>query len=237
MTINIVMTTYCPEEGHVRGTYGPRAAESLYTRLVCYNEPREKLRFIVANDGPAEQPHCQAIANAVPRWDDVLIVGGDRVGIGGSLNRALKHVGDDDQWFYTTDDWMLPGDEYGDIIDLQRPLKLIHAGYDYVRVGPPHPNTHAIIRFRQELGWWLELLPEYGHFVFATRPFLATKNFYNNVGPFIEQKNSYDVEIEYNRAVLDKYTNVPEKLAETVHGSLEGYWEHIGEFNVGEVYP
>lgn len=236
MTINVVMTTYCPEEGHVRGTYGPRAARSLHAEMFAPNQ--EKMRLIVANDGPAEQPHCKAIADAVPLWHDVLIVGGERVGIGGSLNRALEHVGDNDEWFYTTDDWVLPGHEYTDVMHLDQPVKLIReVGYDYVRLGPPHPNTHAIVRFRQHFGWWLELLPQHGYFVFATRPFLASKKFYNNVGPFVEQKNSYDVEIAYNQAVIAKYLYTPEKLAETVHGSLEGYWEHIGEFNVGEVYP
>lgn len=223
--INVVMTTYCPEPGHVRGSYGPIAAKALRKHLVS----SENRRLIIANDGPADQPHCGKIAASCPQWQSIT-VGGPRVGIGGSLNRALNAVADDELWLYTTDDWVLTS-RY----DLTQAVRLLRetGDYDYVRLGPPHPNVGATIKFQQGLGWWLALHRKEG-LAFGTRPFLATKSFYYQVGPFKEQCDAYECEKDYAERL--SHLHGP-GLAEVVCSSLEGPWQHIGHAEVGDVYP
>lgn len=227
MTIQVIMTTYCPEPGHPRGRYAVQCANGLRNFLLSTHED---IAFIIANDGPRDQPHIGAI------WDElgdcqVQVAAGPRAGIGGSLNRALKLVGPDDLWLYTTDDWDLV-EEY----PLGQGVRLIRDNaYHYVRLGPPHPNIHAQIKFQEKLGWWLHL-QTYSGFVFATRPFLATRTFYEGIGPFKEDCDSYACERDY----ADRVNNNPSAnnvMAEVVCGSLEGPWQHIGEVNVGERYP
>ncbi len=225
--LNIIMTTYCPEPGHPRGVYGPRVINSLYEHLITADKPR----LIVANDGVVDEPHCYKIAEAADGLcDKILIVGGPRAGIGGSLNRALEHVSYSDTWMYLTDDWALTED-----YDLSQAERLIsEAGYHYVRLGPPHPNIRCTTRFTAGLGWWLQLLPAFGGFAFATRPFIATPNFWSTVGRFKENCDAYVCERDYS----DRVTQADQlPMAEVVSGTLQGPWLHIGEAEVGDKFP
>lgn len=224
MTVKVVVTTYCPEVGHPRGEYLSRVLESLDLHL---HSP-EGRHFVIANDGDPDQPH---IKNIKRFGENVTVVGGPRAGIGGSLNRAIQAtVLDSDLWLYTTDDWLLT-----ERLDLTQPVRLMReAGYGYVRLGPPHPNVRTHTAFMQGLGWWLNLSTDDGGFVFATRPFLCTLDFYKRTGSFLENCDSYVCERDYADRVNRLWAG---GLAETVHGSLEGPWEHIGVENVGERYP
>lgn len=234
--LKVIVTTYVPEDQpqHPRAMYLGQVLHA----LELYLEPHEPTEIVVANDGPLDQPHIVlhsrlGAEREIKGWTlySHRATGGPRVGIGGSLNRALETVGPDDIWMYTTDDWMLT-EEY----DLRQALRLIREdNYDYVRLGPPHPNITCETRFRQGLGWWLELRPECGGFAFATRPFLATRRFYDVVGPFKERCDAYECEKHYAREVQS--VDYELKLAEVVNGSLEGPWEHIGEVEVGDRWP
>lgn len=234
MTIQVVVTTYVPadhdnREPHPRAEYLHRSIDHL-TRYIKSPEP---VKFILANDGPEDQWHAWWVGKDLLEYRhfDYIVTGGERVGIGGSLNRALTEVGDDDIWMYTTDDWVLT-EKY----DLTQATRLIRElNYDYVRLGPPHPNIACTTRFQQGLGWWLDLAPECGGFAFATRPFLASKRFYNVVGPFKEQRDAYECEKHYAREVQS--VGYLLNMAEVVNGSLEGPWLHIGEVEVGDKFP
>jgi len=64
--------------------------------------------------------------------------------------------------------------------------------------------------------------------VFGTRPFLASKRFYEKVGPFLEGVDAYVCERDYSDRC-------------NAHGGLRaaalnlvGPWEHIGEYEVGD---
>jgi hypothetical protein len=161
---------------------------------------------------------------AKEKWGNAAITSPKHNGIGSSLNHALAKV--DDLWLYTTDDWLLT-----DTLDLDQAVRLVRNGYDYVRVGPVHPNLECVTRFQVGLGWWLELLNTDGY-TFATRPFLATKVFYNKIGAFLESANSYVVEKDYSlRCARHKHGL---NMAAT---QLHGPWCHIGDYNVGEVGP
>lgn len=184
----------------------------------------------LANDGPVDEPHVEMCQRVMEPFA-VSATGGPRVGIGGSLNRALQFVRDSDQWLYCTDDWVLTH-QY----DLWPATLLIkREGYDYVRLGPPHPNIVCQTKFQQGLGWWLELWPKGGGFAFGTRPFIATKQFYDKIGPFKENCDAYVCERDYSDRVTDMWSHV--RMAEVVSGSLEGPWKHIGEVSVGETFP
>lgn len=227
MTIKVVMTTYLPTPDSKRGDYAVKAARSLKQ----YLRAPEPIEYVIANDGPHTDPH---MARLQALLGDYAAAYGPRVGIGGSLNRALNtFVQAQDIWLYTTDDWVLT-QEY----DLTQAVKLIReCDYNYVRLGPPHPDTCALVKFRVGVGWWLELNPEGPGFVFATRPFLATRYFYETVGAFNENCDSYVCERNYSDRVFMVGHNLKHDMAEVVSGSLEGPWEHVGVENVGERYP
>lgn len=243
MTIQVVVSTYCPEEWatvakdddenrHPRTDYLLETLKGLRDNLFAL----EPIEYILANDGPVTQEHVLFPARDVldwptPNYHRYQIAGGTRVGLGGSLNRALGLVRPDSLWMYNTDDWVLEA-EY----DLTQAVRLIREhNYGYVRLGPPHPNVMCTTKFCQGLGWWLELMPWHGGFAFGTRPFLATRRFYEQVGGFKEQCDAYEVELDYCRRVQSKHEQL--RLAEVVSGSLEGPWGHVGEVEVGRGYP
>lgn len=229
--LKVVMTSYVPEGygiDHPRAQYASRCVNDLYWHL--YGP--EKLELVIANDGPHDQPHIDMLREQLLDTDwSTSAAHGPRRGIGGSLNRAMNLVGRDDLWMYTTDDWrlVLP-------YDVTQAVRLIReAGYHYVRLGPPHPNVYCKLRFTQALDWWFDLFPSQGGYVFATRPFIADRWFYDRVGPFKELCNAYDAERDYS----DRVNAIGDDLnmAEIVHSSLEGPWEHIGKHEVGEHFP
>lgn len=216
------MTTYAPSgTGRIRQYYAHRTLDSLFRHLHGAN-----LRLHVADDGSDDDTYikhmcirAQQIWGLTPHYTN-----SQRRGIGASLNLALAQL-KDDYWMYITDDWVLTKD-----LDVSQAIKLltIHT-YGFVRLGPIHPNIRATVKFNAEHGWWLELDPSSGGFVFATRPFIAPKWFHQNVGPFDEGLDAYETERLYSKRVAS--TNI--KAAYLGSISLGGPWEHIGEHEVG----
>lgn len=221
MVVNVVMTTYFTPEVPAREQYAKQSVESLIANLVC--EDRRKL--IVADDSSNDYDGLVPHDLIVAAWKGSFITRSGHKGIGASLNLALSHIPDEDFWVYTTDDWVLVHP-----LNLDGPLKLLtRLGYDLVRLGPIHPDLQCVTRFNQGIGWWLDLLPAYGGFAFATRPFIATKNFVNKIGPFDEGLNSYETERKYAERVAHSTC----KLAYWGAVNLAGPWSHIGIENVG----
>lgn len=232
--IHVIVTTYIPTHDSPRKDYLHRVLVALRDKLVS----PEPLHFVLANDGPPDQEEVFSVGDDVLSWHKRpwTATGGGRLGIGGSLNRALGLVGAGDPWMYTTDDWLLTG-TYG----IQQAVRLIRElGYDYVRLGPPHPNVTCVTKFQQGLGWWLELVPQAPGYVFGTRPFLAHRRMVDYVGLFKERCDAYVCERDYADRVANKYSHMAsDRLAEVVcqQGGLEGPWEHVGDFEVGDRYP
>jgi hypothetical protein len=160
--------------------------------------------------------------------EDVSIVTGPHGGIGASLNRALARVAHNELWLYTTDDWELQDSYDRGSINLDKAIWLIREEeYDFVRLGPIHPNLPCFTKFTVGPGWWLHL--EFGSgFVFGTRPFLASKRFYEKVGPFLEGVDAYVCERDYSDRC-----NMHNGLRAAAL-NLVGPWEHIGEYEVGD---
>lgn len=216
MMVTVVMTTYNPTPDSPRNQYAQRCLGYLQ-RFLTAPGPMD---LVIADDGSPEP--------FVPLWDREVwatkrVVTGPRVGIGGSLNRALQDVRG--PWMYTTDDWLLQAP-----LDLETPLWLLDQGYDFVRLGPIHPNLPC--RTRHEGGrWWLQLYTEDRGFVFGTRPFLAAGSLVEKVGLFDEGLDAYDTERLYNDRVLAH----PSVYAAAIN--LLGPWDHIGEFEVGDSNP
>lgn len=216
MVVSVVMTTFFTPEVPEREEYARRSVESLVANLTC-DEP---LELLVADDSIESNMVVHDLI--VMGWKDSASTWSQHKGIGASLNMALYHVRD--TWMYTTDDWQLLRP-----LNLNGPLKLLGLGYDLVRLGPIHPDLQCVTRFNSNVGWWLDLLPSYGGFAFATRPFVAKKEFWKKVGPFDEGLNSYETERRY----AERVANSTCKLAYWGAVNLAGPWEHIGIENVG----
>lgn len=229
--IRVIMTTYTPANDCPRAGYPITVLHSLRE----YLHASEPIEIWIADDGSPE-PHVKDIVGYAKElgfpFQGVGSSVVDRKGIGASLNRALGYLPDDTLWFYITDDWELRAP-----LDLTGPAKLIRdVGYDYVRVGPIHPNLNATVRYRdEELQYYLQLHPEHGGFCFATRPFLTSKWFWQNIGPFDEYKDAYDTERMYAERVTKNAVHVT--LA--YYGLLDTreQWKHIGEYEVGHIKP
>lgn len=223
--ITVVMTTYFPESdlGNERVGYARRVVTSLLKRLVA----DEQLQLLIADDGSPEsrdQIIHELILEADDYWETMSkYTNSKRAGIGGSLNRALEKI--DDLWMYTTDDWHLV-----DTLDLSGPIKLLrYRDYDLVRLGPIHPDLRCTTRFDNSIGWWLDIDQCYGGFAFATRPFLATRGFYDKVGKFDEKLNSYETE----RLYAERVAKSTAKLAYWGGVDLAGPWDHLGIESIG----
>lgn len=211
--ITVVMTTWDDGTG-VRAGYARQCSRSLVGNL---DSGIESLRLLLADDGTenAAQVYADVVEDAVKHWYSGGLISGPHNGIGSSLNRALKEV--DDLWLYTVDDW-----ELEELLDLDNAVRLLRSGYDYVRLGPIHPNLECVTRFQVGIGYWLDLCNT-GGYSFATRPFLATKEFYNKVGPFLEGASSYVTEQDYALRCARK----PALKMATIE--LGGPWETIGD--------
>lgn len=185
---------------------------------------------MLADDGSEDTDylkHCAAIATE--RWDTpTTVTQANRKGIGGSLNLALKEIDFAEFWMYSVDDWVLTQP-----LDLEPALRLIReGGVDYVRLNPMHPNLVCTTKFNETLGWWLDIHHGMGGFSFATRPFIATKNFYKIIGPFKEGVNAYEMEQDY----AERVSTIKEiNLAALI--DLHGPWKHVGVQEVGRISP
>lgn len=216
MMLPIIMSGYFPdgEIGEARLEYVTEAISSIHYYAHMY--PRDDhYEIFVAHDGPENRN----TAKFHEMWDwharVHIICSEQHNGVGASLNNALR-VLNPEVWMYTTDDFCLRHH-----LNLIQGLTLIEAGYDYVRLGPLHPNIHCQVKFAVNLGWFLELKTTHGYIV-ATRPFLMTKAMtdklaeynqywgYSN-GPFMEGATSYDVEIALNNAAIEIYDYADDK--------------------------
>lgn len=225
--ITVVMTTYFPDSdlGNERVGYARRVVTSLLKSLVC-DEP---ICLLIADDGSPDK-RLNVIGEledeADNYWETVSrYTNAYRGGIGASLNGALEKISSDELWMYTTDDWHLV-----DTLDLSGPIKLLrYRDYDLVRLGPIHPDLRCTTRFDSSIGWWLDIDQCYGGFAFATRPFIATREFYNKVGPFDEHLNSYETE----RLYAERVAKSTVKLAYWGGVDLAGPWDHLGIESIG----
>jgi glycosyltransferase involved in cell wall biosynthesis len=224
--ITIVMSCYNPpNSNNARAKYSRETLECLIKYL-----PKFDYKLHVADDGSIENTFIVDLCNrATAVWkNESTYTITKRQGIGASLNAALREgVKDTALWMYITDDWCLT-----DTLPLAQAIALLtDFGYDMVKLGPIHPNLLSQTRFDLSIGWWLDLFNTTG-FVFATRPFLATKEFWYKVGPFDEKLNAYETERLYSERV---HRDPRLKMAQTGDITLLGPWRHIGEYEVGTI--
>lgn len=233
--LDIIMSCYFPEGevGRERAKYAAQSIAYLGSNLRC----SEPVRLILAHDGPPNNRMDDVLRSNM--WNELygsvsVTYMSEHLGIGASLNNALSAL-NPDVWMYTTDDFLLTRP-----LNLDKPVDLIRMGYDYVRLGPLHPDVYCKIKFNTEVGWFLELDAQQGGYVVATRPFLMTKrytnalaNAMNSQDPFVEGETSYEVEKVLNRCgtFIDLHTDM--RLAALLSDGTE--WEHIGAIEVGHL--
>lgn len=218
--VKVLMTTYEPGGGY-RAEYARLTLEALIQHL-NFTGP---LSLHVADDGSPSKAFITPLINRAEKswhnsasWSDAC-----RGGIGASLNLAFQDINPGWLWFYITDDWVLT-----ERLNLDIPVMLIEElGYDMVRLGPTHPNLCCETKFQEGIGWWLEVDTSQGGYAFATRPFVATKDFYDRIGPFDEGLDSYETERRYAERVCKQGARVA-----CLH--LDGPWTHIGIHTVGK---
>lgn len=212
--VTVVMTTYNPVPEAPRFDYAVECLEYLRAHL----SGPQPIAYIVADDGSPVQPHQGSDLRHRAQY-----VTGPHNGIGASLNRAMALLAFDEPWIYTTDDWRLQ-----ELLDLALPLHLLDIGYDIVRLGPIHPNITCRTQFEHPYGWWLDLDVHSNQYVCGTRPFLASPRLIEKVGPFEEGVDSYRAEIDFC-ARCELYD------VRVAAINLDGPWEHIGEYAVGNL--
>lgn len=210
----------------------PELAEACCAALHDYLEADEPIEIRIADDGSDDPERLEQMLNAGLIHSYTVA---PRRGIGGSLNTALSNLygyrtHEDALWLYTTDDWLLTQQ-----FNIQPAVDLIRQhDYDYVRLGPLHPDLLCKTRHHNEQ-WWLHLDQSAGGFAFATRPFLATRAFYTIVGRFAEHEDAYDTERHYAERVA-RTGSV--NLAAIVPYGMHGPWSHVGaENDVGRIQP
>lgn len=214
MEYTLMISTWDDGTGR-RTEYAKRVVDTLIVKL----SPRPH-ETIAADDGSPMKHQIELRCR---------VVSGEHVGIGGSLNRTLREI-TTPAIMYTTDDWLLT-----DWLNVHQALQLIEKGYDFVRLGPIHPNLLCRTRFNVELGWWLDIDAANGGFAFATRPFVASRKLFDAIGPFKEGVDAYETEHDYSERVCDySIRKRPILCAQIGHISLSGPWEHIGEYEVGD---
>jgi hypothetical protein len=224
--VTIIMTTYAPTNDHPRVSYAIQVLDYL-RHFLAYPGP---IHLHIADDGspPEYVPGLIDYARALG-YPQVSSTNAARNGIGASLNLAVASLpSDDDIWMYITDDWLLTR-----ALDITNAVRLItdqRTLYDYVRLGPTHPRLHCEVAYEMDLGFWLHLQQFHDNgYYFATRPFLATKQFWQYIGPFQERVDAYVTERDYS----DRVNKSDAMLAEI--GDLNGPWQHIGEVQVGKI--
>lgn len=211
--LKIIMTTYAPDI--IRAGYSREVVRSLYKNLAT-SLPAD-WEILIADDGTPDEIFNVYYAETAFNLKYTRVM---RKGIGGSLNCALREVRLDDLIMYITDDWVLT-----ETLNIQPAIDLItQLGYDYVRVNPLHPNLVCTTKFHQPIGWWLDLHQSQGGFAFATRPFIASRRFFEKVGEFKEYADAYVTEQDYAERVAHMSAL---KLAALV--DMHGPWRHIGD--------
>lgn len=225
--LTVVMTTYFPAGslGDMRASYALDTLQGLMKNL----KPYSSIKLHVADDGSDVSKRVfiyKLMYIAHECWEQAsTFTDSERGGIGASLNLAMDYV--KDEWMYITDDWLLTQQ-----LDLSGPSKLLCSrDYDLVRLGPVHPNLQCLTRFDESIGWWLDIHQHYGGFAFGTRPFIATRTFYEKIGPFDEHLNAYETE----RLYAERVAQSTARLAYWGGVDLAGPWEHIGNECVGYV--
>lgn len=205
-SITVVMSYYEDGKG-IRTQYANQALGSLNSNLKYSG----KLELLIADD--SENP------NFFLKLDVPCAASHSfHNGIGASLNAALDHV--HGMWMYTTDDWVLCRE-----LNLDKAVRLLDT-YDLVRLGPLHPNLKCVTKFQEGLGWWLEVTENSG-FAFATRPFVARLEMFNQIGRFKEGVNAYECERDYAERVGRSKVRIAMLLSDGTE------WEHIGAYEVG----
>lgn len=225
--VAVVMSCYNPVDGE-RGRYAVETTKALVANLYCKDACI--FRLIIADDGSEDRDFIYECARiAYDAWGvRTVCTVADRQGIGGSLNKALEQVSIAEHWMYITDDWVLTRP-----LDIAPALTLMREfEYDYVRLNPMHPNLACKTKFAEKVGWWLDIDQTQGGYAFATRPFLATKKFYDHVGPFAENLDVYKTETDYAIRV-SKQKSV--RLAGLI--DMRGPWKHVGVQGVGKISP
>lgn len=221
-SLTIVMTTYVPEGviGDARSRYATEVFHALHKRLYYSDGP---IILVIADDGSPELDYAHIVANLAREnhWG-ATVTSTAHIGIGGSLNHAMRIV--EDLWMYISDDWLLTQP-----LLINDAVKLIESeGYDLVRLLPIHPNLRCTTKFNEEYGWWLDIeVPS--PYAFATRPFIATKQFYERIGPFRENTDAYETERDYAERVNQAGAKIAAKV------DLHGQWCHVGLLESGKI--
>lgn len=217
------MTTYNPSPDAPRFDYAQRCLWSLNYNLRS-NKP---IRYVLADDGSPDVKPLYSVINkfhASSANDGVVVevVTGPHNGIGASLNRAMDLV-NQQLWLYTTDDW-----ELQDVIHLTMAEWLIEQkGYDLVRLGPMHPNVTCVSKFEYPFGWWWDIDVSSNQYACATRPFLAGPSLMHKVGLWLEGVDgSYAAEVAFGITCQQNGVRAASLY-------LDGPWNHIGDYEVG----
>lgn len=221
--IVILMTTYFPpgEDGEKRLQAAEMATTTWLHHLQYYGGD---IRIHVADDGSERHFVNQLLCFTRDRgWGNTTLSVNQRQGVGASLNAGLQAT-KEELILHAVDDWALTQE-----LDLAPWAWLLQHGYNIgmVRLGPPHPELRGTVQMFEK-GWYLSL-QRYG-FAFATRPFLARREFFEAYGPFPEELNALETERIYNQRFATQGGPM-------IALALPHPWEHLASIELAEVEP
>ena len=229
--ITIVATTWLPpgKDGHKR-LRAVNDAVASWRRLLY----REGLHLHIADDGtgPEHQSDLMRCLRLATAGSDIHLPltwsQQQRHGVGASLNIGLAAAFERSPLvFHAVDDWRLT-----DWFNLEpwAALLIENPSIGMIRFFP-HPDLTGSVKMFDQ-GWGLLL--DRHHYVFATRPFLAHRRFFDAFGPFLEDANAYEVERDYNERFCASISGpaTPDILL-----ALPERWEPIESVELAGVDP
>lgn len=213
-SLTIVVTTYIPGDLLVRREVAYDCIES-WRKGIKWDGP---LNLVIADDGSDEQLE--------PWWPrgQVLFTEGHREGVGASLNRGFKAAfAMGDFCLQLVDDWYLRHPLFD--LDVWSDVLVENEDIGCVRLGLASPSLRGgeIEMFRMDEegqgGVWGVQFEPYAY-VWAQRPALYHRRFYDAYGPFPEGITAYEVDRIYNETVTSKW-------GPRVVLAVPRPWEHI----------
>lgn len=227
--ITIVATTWLPPGKEDRRLEDFLKALWTWREFLKYDG---HINLHISDDGTTEEWFIKLQKAVQIIWKDELITFSQqqRHGVGASLNTGLNKAFETSPLaLHMVDDW-----ELLDSYDLNNWVKFMEdPNYDVGMIRFfPHPDLTGTFRHIPPYGWAVILDPH--HYVFATRPCLWHKRFFDCWGSFKENVSAIETEADFNNRVVNRQQPIE---GGKIWLALPEMWRHMDAFSLSELVP